>query len=62
MGLPRPEEETMAKVINCERGLTLRGESNDEVIAAAEQHIQESHPELVGEVSREQLEAWVQEQ
>lgn len=52
----------MAKVINCECGLTLRGESDDEVVAAAERHIQESHPELVGTVSREQLEGWIQEQ
>jgi predicted small metal-binding protein len=52
----------MAKVINCECGLTLRGESDEEVIAAAEQHIQENHPELVGAVSREQLEGWVQEE
>ena len=51
----------MAKVINCECGLTLRGESGDEVISAAEQHIRENHPDLVGQVSREQLEAWVQE-
>ena len=52
----------MAKVINCECGLTLRGESDDEVVAAAEQHISESHPELVGQVSRSQLEDWVQEE
>ena len=52
----------MAKVINCECGMTLRGESDDEVIAAAEQHIQENHPELVGQVSRDQLQEWVQEE
>ena len=52
----------MAKVINCECGLTLRGESDDEVIAAAEQHIGDSHPDLVGQVSREQLADWVQEE
>lgn len=52
----------MAKVINCECGLTLRAETDDEVMAAAEQHIQENHPDLVGTVSREQLQAWVQEE
>lgn len=52
----------MAKVINCECGLVLRGETEDEVIGEAERHIQENHPELVGEVSRDKLEAWVREE
>lgn len=52
----------MAKLIKCECGLSLRGESDDEVITAAEQHIQENHPDLVGTVSRDQLQAWVQEE
>ena len=52
----------MAKVINCECGLTLRGDSDDEVIGAAQEHIRESHPELVDAVSREQLEGWVREE
>ena len=52
----------MAKVINCECGLTLRGETDDEVIAAAEKHVQESHPDLVATVSRDDLEGWVQEE
>lgn len=51
----------MAKVINCECGLTLRGETEDEVMDAAKEHIQDSHPDLVGTVSDEQLRGWVQE-
>jgi len=51
----------MAKLINCECGQTIRGESDDEVIAQAEAHIRESHPDLVGKVSREQLQEWVEE-
>jgi predicted small metal-binding protein len=51
----------MAKVINCECGLTLRGETDEEVLTAAKEHIQESHPDLVGSVSDEQLRGWVQE-
>lgn len=45
----------MALVINCECGLTCRGESEAEVLAAAERHVAEDHPELVGRVSREDL-------
>jgi predicted small metal-binding protein len=45
----------MAKQINCECGYTVRGENDDELIANAEQHIQRDHPELVGQMSREQL-------
>jgi predicted small metal-binding protein len=51
----------MAKLINCECGRTIRGESDDEVIAQAEEHIKESHPDLVGKVSRDQLADWVEE-
>ncbi len=45
----------MAKLINCECGQVVRGETDDELIAAAEEHINRDHPELVGKVSREDL-------
>jgi predicted small metal-binding protein len=45
----------MAKLINCECGQIVRGETDDELIAAAEEHINSNHPELVGKVSREDL-------
>jgi predicted small metal-binding protein len=45
----------MAKVINCECGFVVRGAEHDELIRKAEQHIQTDHPELVGQMSREQL-------
>ena len=45
----------MAKQINCECGYTVRGETEDELVANAEEHIQRDHPELVGTMSREQL-------
>jgi predicted small metal-binding protein len=51
----------MAKVIDCECGMTIRGETDDEVLDQAEQHVQENHPDLVGTITREQLEAWIQE-
>ena len=45
----------MAKVINCQCGATVRGETDDDVVAAAEQHMKTEHPNLVGQISREQL-------
>jgi predicted small metal-binding protein len=52
----------MAKLINCECGRTFRGESENDVLEQAEEHIKESHPELVATVSREQLVDWVEDE
>lgn len=51
----------MAKLINCECGQTIRGETDEEVMGRAEAHIKENHPELVGTVSQDQLRDWVEE-
>ncbi|MEX2551375.1 MAG: hypothetical protein WD627_00010 [Actinomycetota bacterium] len=45
----------MAKVIRCTDGHVSRGETDDELVAAAEAHIREAHPELVGKISCEDL-------
>ena len=45
----------MAKQIQCPCGETVRGETEDDVVAAAEAHMQEKHPEMVGTMSREQI-------
>ena len=45
----------MAKVINCDCGYTVRGESDEELLAGARQHIEEQHPDMVGQMSDEQL-------
>jgi predicted small metal-binding protein len=45
----------MAKVINCDCGYTVRGETDDELVQNAEAHIQSDHPDMVGQMSREQL-------
>ena len=42
-------------VINCQCGHTVRGADDDELVANAEAHIQESHPELVGKMSRDDV-------
>jgi predicted small metal-binding protein len=51
----------MAKLINCECGQVVRGETDDELVAAAEEHINNNHPELVGKVSRDDLLAMAEE-
>ncbi len=45
----------MARLINCECGEIVRGESDDELVAAAVAHVQANHPELVGKLSREDI-------
>jgi len=45
----------MAKLINCECGAVVRGETDDELVANAEAHISRHHPDLAGKLSREDL-------
>jgi predicted small metal-binding protein len=45
----------MSKLINCECGQVVRGETDDELIRNAEEHINRDHPELVGKLSRDDL-------
>jgi predicted small metal-binding protein len=51
----------MAKVINCDCGYTVRGESDDELLAAARKHIDDAHPDMKDQVTDEQLLAQAQE-
>ncbi|MGI8631890.1 MAG: DUF1059 domain-containing protein [Solirubrobacterales bacterium] len=45
----------MAKVIHCPCGTDVQGETDDELVAAVEQHVQEHHPDQVGKMSRENI-------
>jgi hypothetical protein len=45
----------MSYIINCPDGVTVRGETQDELLTNAEAHIREAHPDLVGKVSRDEL-------
>jgi predicted small metal-binding protein len=51
----------MAKLINCECGQVVRGDTDDELIANAEAHIDRDHPDLVGKISRNDLLAMAEE-
>jgi predicted small metal-binding protein len=52
----------MSMVINCECGYRVRGESEDELLANADRHVTESHPELAGRISREDFLAMAEEE
>jgi hypothetical protein len=45
----------MSKVINCEDGVAVRGDTDTELLANARKHIADAHPDLVGQLSDEQL-------
>ena len=51
----------MAKLINCECGGVVRGETDEELLANAEEHVNRDHPELVGKISRDDLLAMAEE-
>jgi hypothetical protein len=51
----RTEQGAVAKVINCECGQVVRGESDEELIRNAEQQINLDHPALVGKILRDDL-------
>ena len=51
----------MAKLINCQCGRTIRAETDDGVIRQAEEHMRESHPDLVDTITREQILDWIEE-
>jgi predicted small metal-binding protein len=45
----------MSRVVHCECGTDIEAETDDELVAKVEEHVSESHPELVGAMSREQI-------
>lgn len=51
----------MSKLINCECGRVVRGETDEELLANAEEHVNRDHPELVGKITREDLLAMAEE-
>jgi hypothetical protein len=51
----------MGKLINCECGEVVRGDDDDELVANAQAHVEQAHPDLVGKISREDLLAMSEE-
>jgi predicted small metal-binding protein len=52
----------MTKILNCECGFSVRSESDDEIVAKVEAHMEEVHPDLVGNVTREEILAMTEEE
>jgi len=51
----------MGKIINCECGRVVTAETDDELVASVEVHVQSDHPELVGKLSRDDILAMAEE-
>ncbi len=51
----------MAKQITCECGYVIRGESDDDVVGGAREHMRADHPDLLGKVSDDDLRGWIEE-
>lgn len=45
----------MAKVINCDDGVVVRGATDTELLANARAHIADAHPDMVGKLTDDQL-------
>jgi len=50
------------KVVNCECGTEIRADSDDELVGKVEQHVGESHPEMAGQLGREQILAMAEDE
>jgi hypothetical protein len=45
----------MAKAVDCPCGVTVRGETDDELISNVESHVQSDHPDMVGTMTRDKI-------
>jgi len=43
------------KVVHCVCGTDVEAETDDELVANVEAHVEAQHPEMVGQMSREQI-------
>ncbi|HZT14734.1 MAG TPA: DUF1059 domain-containing protein [Gaiellaceae bacterium] len=51
----------MAKQITCECGYVIRAETEREVVQGARDHMRADHPQLLDQVSDEDLRGWIEE-
>jgi predicted small metal-binding protein len=45
----------MAKAVDCPCGVTLSGETDDELVANVEAHVQSDHPDMVATMTRDKI-------
>ena len=51
----------MSMLIRCDCGYVVRGETEEELLAAAREHIRDAHPNQVGKISDDDLLAMAEE-
>jgi predicted small metal-binding protein len=51
----------MAYLIHCDCGHVSRGDTEEDLVEAANRHIDEVHPDMTGKVSRDDLLAMAEE-
>jgi predicted small metal-binding protein len=51
----------MGYTITCNCGYVIRGNTENEVVERAQDHIQDAHPDLVGKISADDLSAMAEE-
>lgn len=52
----------MGYLINCDCGFVVRAENEDELVANAQAHVEDAHPDLVDKIGREEFLAMAEEQ
>jgi predicted small metal-binding protein len=45
----------MGKRIDCECGYVVKAETDDELVAKAQAHVADAHPELAGKLTRDDV-------
>jgi hypothetical protein len=51
----------MSKVINCDCGYVVRGDTDEQLLEGARAHISSDHPDMVGKIADEDLLAMAEE-
>jgi predicted small metal-binding protein len=55
------KEIMMAKQIRCECGYIARGESDDAIVGAIEEHMSTDHPEVLASIDRHDIYGWIEQ-
>jgi len=50
----------MARQVKCECGYVVRADTDDDVLSGVRDHLRTDHPELVEQVSDEQILDWIE--
>ena len=61
---PTPDHDappTMTKIITCECGTTLRASDDDDLVGQVQAHVEADHPDLVDQLSRDDVLAMAEE-